>query len=172
MTVTDPLALATMVAYCGWDPTEVVDDQEIKLDGNGTALLTLPSLYVTDVSAVQILRRDSQVTDAAIGPGEEVDWSENGTLTWSGCGPWPVGTAWPEGKRNVLVTYSGGYQALPADLAAALASLTKRVSGPLFGMAGTRMGTAAVTFGQQMAAGGLLMVEEMVFDKYRIVRSA
>jgi hypothetical protein len=161
----DPLAAAAMVARCRWDPTEVVTDVDIELNGDGSVLLTLPSLNVTTVSAVQLVDDDGTTRDLIIGPadGQEVTWRADGELRWRGCGGWPCG------DRNVKVTYSGGYGDIPADLAAALASLSKRTSGLMVGATSRRMGTAAVTLAQSIAEGGLLITEQMVFDRYRIV---
>lgn len=160
----DPLAKAAMVAYCRWDPTEVVTDRIIELDGDGQPILLLPSLLVTGVSAVQLVCDDGTTTDLVVGPadGAEVTWRADGELTWRGCGP-----GWPCGDRNVLVTYSGGYATVPDDLAAALTSLGKRTgAAPAISR---RMGTAAVTIAQSIAEGGLLVTEQMVFDRYRII---
>lgn len=175
MTEPDPLALAVMVAYCGWDPTASVTATEI-LDGNGTALLTLPSLYVTAVTSVAVTDEYGSAftyasTDvpASIGVGASVvvGWSENGCLIYNGSGGY-----WPVGSRNVVVTYASGYPGIPDDLAAALASVSKRTTSPVFGASSQRMGTAGVTFGPAIASGGLLMIEQMVFDRYRLPRSA
>lgn len=164
----DPLAQAAMVARCRWDPTEVVTDRTIDLDGNGQPVLMLPSLHVTAVSAVQLVDCEGNITDLVIGPavGAQVGWREDGELVWRDCGP-----GWPEGDRNVQVTYSGGYDPVPEDLAAALASLSKRTAGPA-GAVQRRMGTAAVVFAQNIAEGGLLTTEAMVFDRYRIYGAA
>lgn len=163
----DPLAVAAMVSHCGWDPLEVVTDRRVVLNGNGTTLLTLPSLRVTDVSLVEVTDpygvSTSPTLTGAAAEVAQVQWSEDGCLEWTGCG------VWPEGRRNVAVTYSGGYDVAPPDLLAALASIAKRTGGPMFGAVGRKMGTASVTFGRQFAEGDLLVVESMVFDRYRIL---
>lgn len=166
MTDPDPLAVAAMVSICGWDPTVQQTSTEL-LDGNGTPLLTVPSLHVTAVTSVRILHGgDADPTDLTVGVGEDVGWSENGCfLRNHGC-------YWPEGQRNVEIVYTGGYSPVPADLAAALASLGKRTGGPLLGITSRRMGTAAISHGAVIAEGDLLTVERMVFDRYRIPRAA
>jgi hypothetical protein len=170
MTTPDPLAVAAMVARCKWDPTVLVEDETIALHGDGSDLLTLPSLHVTDVSAVQLVNHDGTTRDLIVGPavGAEVGWRENGELRWHG---WRW-RGWPCGDRNVQVTYSGGYADVPADLAAALASLSRRTSSITVGATSRKMGTAAVTLAQSIAEGGLLITEQMVFDRYRILGGA
>jgi hypothetical protein len=177
VTDADPLAWAAMVAYCGWDPTEQVTDRTVLLDGTGTRLLALPSLYVTDVSAVSMtdcygetsLRPVAPVAYPSLGTATTADvgWSENGVLIWNGY----LYGGWPSGQRNISVTYSGGYNVLPDDLQAALDSVGKRTAGML-GATSRRMGTAAVAFSGVASEGGLLLVEQMVFDRYRLFKVA
>lgn len=173
MTSPDPLALAAMVAYCGWDPTEYLADAVVTLDGNGSPLLTLPSLNVTGVSSVvvtdgygDVLTYLSSDDPASIGPGRTmVGWSSDGALT---CRDYALGSVWPEGAGNVVVTYSSG-PVETADLDAAMAHLSARMPA-MTGATSAKMGTAALTFGQTIAEGGLLLIEQMVFDRYRIPR--
>lgn len=174
MTSPDPLAQAVMVAYCGWDPTVLVTDDEVELDGNGSEVVVLPSLYVTAVTSVVVTDRRgtsktylSTDTPASIGAGKtSVGWGENGVLTYKG---WDFGGAWPEDQRNIAVTYSGGYDQPPDDLLAALASIGKRTAGAM-GATSKKLGTASLTYAASVAAGGLLLVEQMVLDRYRIPR--
>lgn len=165
MTEPDPLAVGALVAYCGWDPTTSVTET-VLLDGNGTRLLALPSLFVTAVTAVSVTDRWGTVTTPTIGPGTEVGWSVNGCLTWNGVG------GWPEGQQNIAVTYTGGYDFMPDDLEAALASISNRTTSPVFGATSRRMGATSIGFGAQVSSGDLLMVERMVLDRYRIPRAA
>jgi hypothetical protein len=173
---TDPLAQAAMVAYCGWDPTVAVTNEVVTLDGNGTEVLGLPSLHVTAVTSVVVtdgwgtvhtyLSTDSP---ASIGPGyTTVAWSENGVLT---CKDPCLGGVWPEDEGNVAVTYSGGYGTVPAELAAVLASLSARMPQLQSGRTSARLGSAGFAYAASVAAGGLLLVEQMVLDRYRIPRA-
>jgi hypothetical protein len=170
-TTVDPLAQAAMVAYCGWDPTALVVDQQILLDGNGALALFLPSLYVTAVSAVTVTLVDGSTYAAQIGTGLDVSWNVGGELDWL---PTATGGAgcWPEGLQNVAVTYSGGYATVPTDLQAALNSLSARMPKVTSGLTQAKIGTASMTYAQSVAQGGLLAVEQWVFDKYRIVKVA
>lgn len=165
----DPMAVAAMVAYCGWDPTVPVSSVTVALDGDGTFLARLPSLYVTDVSAVVVTNPDGSTYAATVGTGTaDVSWSENGVMLWQSCNN---GGCFPEGQQNIAVTYSGGYTAVPADLDAALNHLSGRVAG-MNGATSKRLGSASISYAQSVADGGLLLIEQMVFDSYRIPRVA
>lgn len=156
-----------MVAYCGWDPTVLVTDGVVELDGSGTSLLTLPCLNVTDVASVTVTDYWGTAYTALATAPADYSWSSDGCIEWSSykyCGVWPAG------HRNVSVVYSGGYDGPPDDLEAALQKLSGRLGG--MGLGSRRMGTAAVNYGSTIAAGGLLLVEQMVFDRYRIPRAA
>lgn len=158
--MTDPLALATMVAYCGWSPLEVLTDRTVMLNGNGARLLTLPSLHVTDVSAIVITDRWDRVVLPTVGTGSaDVHWSENGCLTYR-C------SIFPEDLGNVAVTYSGGYADVPADLQAAVDSLGRRSPNASSGLRSKAMGSTSLSY---FASGDLLAVEKLVFNRYRIL---
>lgn len=172
MTV-DPLAQAVMVAYCGWDPTTPVAAETVNLDGNGTLLLALPSLYVTAVTAVTVTDHLGVVYQATIDQpgtstdgGNDVGWSVNGCLSWH---PWTTSqySEWPCGEQNIAVTYSGGYTVVPADLQAALDNLSARIPN-MTGATSKRLGSASISYAQTIAQGNLLLVEQMVFDRYRL----
>lgn len=173
---TDPLAQAVMVAYCGWDPTTPVVGETLNLDGNDTTLLALPSLYVTAVTAVTVIDQLGNAYTAtvdqpgvAVSGGSDVGWSEDGCLIWH---PWVNCdySVWPAGEQNIAVTYSGGYSTIPDDLGAVLNSLTTRMPQIQSGATSKRLGSAALTYAATVAAGGLLTVEQMVLDKYRLPR--
>lgn len=151
-----------MVAYCGWDPTVMLTGVASTFDGDGTQLLLLPCLNVTAVVSVTFTNDDGTTTVQVVGPGG-ISWKPNGELI-SYCG-------WPVGSQNITVVWSGGYDGPPNDLQAALDSFGARTAGPL-GMQSQKMGTASVTLGATIAAGGMLLVEQMVFDRYRIPRVA
>lgn len=164
----DPGAQAVMVAYCDWDPTEVVTDRTVLLNGNGTSLLTLPSLYVTDVSAVVITDRLGTVTAATVGPAPaDVEWSEDGCVELTSC---LLGGAFPQGRRNVAVTYSGGYDPIPATLQATLDSIAKGIAVGSSRAQQKKLLSGSVTYAANAIAGNLLVTEQMVLDQYRIPR--
>lgn len=165
-----------MVAYCGWDPTVQITET-INLDGNGTSLLTLPSLNVTDVSAVTLTNSDGTTLAATIGPSAQVGWKSNGELWWNPISSQPASGPfyyryWPFGQQNIVVTYTGGYTGAPEDLDAALNSVSKRMPQLQSGRTSAKLDTAAFTYAANVAAGGFLTVEQWIFDKYRIIKVA
>lgn len=163
----DPFALGVVQDYCGWDPTAVVTNGTVTLDGNGTTVAFLPSLYVTAVTAVTVTNPDGSTYTATIGPGmNDVGWSDDGVLEWQSCNN---GACWPDMLQAVQVTYSGGYDPVPPDLDACLTKLGTRLSGT-FGQTSQSVGGASIAYAQTVAAGGLLTVEQWVLDRYRIVR--
>jgi hypothetical protein len=168
---TDPLAQAVMVAYCGWDPTVAVTNQTVLLDGNGTFWAFLPSLNVTAVSSVVVTNPDGSTYTAALDYSAgiaDVGWSANGTLVWQSPSN---GGCWPNLPQTIAVTYSGGYATVPADLQAALDKLSSRMPS-MSGATSKRLGSAAFSYAASVAGGGLLTVEQMVFDRYRLPRAA
>lgn len=180
MTAPDPLAWATMVAYCGWDPGRQFVNDSVTLDGSGSAMLALPCMYVTGVTSVTLTLDDGSTWTPTVGAGNQIGWSTNGCLTWN---PYIVSsvftddcdqtyTYWPTGQGNVTVVYSGGYDGLPDDLDAAVSNLSVRIPKLTSGLSSARLGSAAFTYAAPLAAGALLWVEQTIFDKYRLPKVA
>jgi hypothetical protein len=165
---TDPLAQAVMVAYCGWDPTVLVTNETILLDGNGTAWAFLPSLNVVAVTSVVVTNGDGSTYTATIGPGMmDVGWSDDGILTWQSCNNCG---SWPGLQQSIAVTYSGGYNGPTDELQAVLDHLSGRIPA-MTGATSRRLGSASIAYAQSVADGGLLLVEQMVLDRYRLPRA-
>lgn len=94
---------------CGWHIAPSLT-QTLTLDHDGSGVLYLPSLYVTDVASVKDLTGST--------PREVSRWR------WSGAGM--IEGHFPAGFRAVEVTLTHGYEACPADLLPVLASRTQR----------------------------------------------
>ncbi len=156
-----------MISRCGWDPLELVRDRTLLLDGNGISLLTLPSLWVTDVSAVVVTDLGGTAWPLTIGPClNDIAWSDNGVLELKT--GWVCGGIFPADRRNVAVTYSGGYAKPPDDLQAALDSVSKRAARESSNVRSKRMGQTSITYNDP----NLLTTEQMVFDRYRLFKAA
>lgn len=87
------------------------------LDGSGTDVVILPQRPVSAAGTVVVNGETLESDDYAvteegllIRTGGTANWS-----TWSSCGP---ASYWPEGRRNVTVTYDYGYTGgtPPADV--------------------------------------------------------
>lgn len=94
---------------CGWHIAPSLT-MTLTLDHDGSGVLYLPSLHVTDVSAIRDLTGSE--------PREIDRWR------WSGAGL--VEGAFPRGFRSVEVTLTHGYSECPPDLLPVLASRTQR----------------------------------------------
>lgn len=169
------MATGVMVAYCGWDPTTPLTNTTTLLDGNGTKRLWLPSLYVTGVSSVTITNDDGSTYDAIMGAGNDVTWGVDGELLWEGyqyfglVDPSQRFLYWPHGEQNVAVVWSGGYSSVPNDLDAVLTQLSNRLP-TVTGATQRHLGQASVSYAQQIACGGLLWTEQIILNKYKIMR--
>lgn len=94
---------------CGWHIAPSLT-QSLTLDHDGSSVLYLPSLRVTDVASVRDLTGST--------PREISNWR------WSGAGM--IEGSFPRGFRAVEVTLTHGYEECPADLMPVLASRTQR----------------------------------------------
>ena len=94
---------AAVRGYCGWHVAPEVE-QTITLDGTGGPTLVLPSLLVKAITDVSI---DGQAVDPA-----SLEWSTSGVVRrWT-----------PDKFRSVTLTIRHGYNALPGDVLAAVAT--------------------------------------------------
>ncbi len=84
---------------------DLVTDDEIVLDGTGTAALILPELPVVDISEVTITLTTGATETPTYSLGRH-----GGILRRTG---WRI---WPPGYGNIAVTYTHGYTAIPDDL--------------------------------------------------------
>lgn len=92
-------ALAAARRYCGWTVTPVAEDVTVTVDGSGGPVLSLPSLYVTEVSAVV---EDGVALDVA-----DLRVSTNGQVRKRS------GACWTSALGGVVVTMTHGYPAAP-----------------------------------------------------------
>lgn len=165
-------ASASIRNYCRQDFDEVEDD-EATLDGTGTSKLLLPQLPVTEVTEVLVDDEALESDDYVLG--------QHGILH-------RVGARWPAGIQNVIVTYSHGYDEIPADVAAICARAAGRAyqaglraeeSGGVPGIASTNLGDYGVSFASEGGAGQegilgasaahlLLPSEKRILDAYRV----
>lgn len=111
--IEDPRARARLEAasdlvrsYCRWPIAQTTET--FTIDGEGTALLFLPTARLVSVSAVR-------VSGAVVS-----DW------TWSTSGLLESPTRWPLGRRNVEVDAVHGYSPVPYDIREVVAAIALR----------------------------------------------
>lgn len=95
------IARATAAArnYCGWHVTPVASDEEIVLDGPGGRLLVLPTLNLTELTAIS---EDGVALDLA-----DLTWSTRGLVAKRD------GSYWTGQFGGIAVTFSHGYASAP-----------------------------------------------------------
>ena len=90
-----------------------VSEDTVEIDGTQTAVVLLPEIPVTAVASVSV-DGDELDTDA-------YSWGARGQLRRID------GAAWPEGLRNIEVTYTHGYAVLPKAVTSIATQLAARI---------------------------------------------
>ena len=103
------VAAANVRRVAGWHIAPPMRET-IYLDHDGSGVVHLPSLHVTEVEGVW------DCSGASEWPISGYRWSEKGMLEGS----------FPEGFRSIKITLTHGYDQCPADLLPILASRAKR----------------------------------------------
>lgn len=93
---------------CGWHIAPRKEDDVLVVDSGGGTLLTLPSLLITEPSAI-VDRDDNPITG----------W------TWSAIGQLHREAGWPKGFRAVKVTVTHGLDATPPTLVAVVLDMVR-----------------------------------------------
>lgn len=133
-------------AYCRWHiaPSRI---ETVTIRGNGSAILTLPSLYVTGITSV--------TCDGTVLTSDDFWWSEAGVLT-------RVNAAWTEAA--VVVVFTHGYADVPPEITGVVQSLAARGIANPKGFASQTSGPFSVTF----SAGDFLPAELGALGRYKI----
>ncbi len=129
--------------YCGWHISPRLT-QTIKVDGDGSRHLWLPSLKVDDVTEVK--------SDGVTLDPESYDWSESGYLELR-CG------RFSSRPRGVEVTLDHGHVFTPGSVMEVVVSIAAR-SGDTGGNTMERAGQVQVSFGTfNGVSGGIALLE-------------
>lgn len=146
---------AAIRSYCGWHIAPSIE-QTVTLDGRGSRHLWLPSLYVTDVTSVS--NEGTAVTS------DEYDWSESGYIeSRYGC--------WTTRPRQVEITFTHGYDDIPADVVGVAVAVAARASASPAGVKREQAGAVSLEYGQfNGVAGGiaLLQHERDILERYKL----
>lgn len=136
------------------------ESTRLLLDGEGADTLLLPELPVTDVSVVRVEGIELDEDD--------YEWSSTGLLRLRG---WC--RHFPRRMQSVDVTYSHGFDPVPADLVLATAKIACRIlaGGEVTGatldgvpITHERVGSYSVSYNQ-----GLTQTETAVVERYRVL---
>jgi hypothetical protein len=136
----------------------LIEDDELRLDGRGTDWLLLPELPVVTVASVAIGTDDPLEPEDSGGDGDYL-WAANGSLVRNS------GGVWPRGRQNVRVTYSHGYDEIPADVRQVALSVAARHYEQGIVQYET-LGQRQVRYGQPVA-GDLAQTEYLILSRYR-----
>lgn len=95
--------------YCGWHIAPSVTETLV-VDGSGSRLQALPTMHLTDVTAVTNDGEDLVLTD--------IEWSQAGMLRWNH-GPdwgWDRGRWWSIRFQGVTADVTHGYAEVPPEI--------------------------------------------------------
>lgn len=150
-------AVAAVRGHCHWHIAPSVTET-VKLDGPGHGMLQLPTLHLTDVTAVV---NDGEAIDLV---DEELQWSERGAIRRK----WRY---WTRKWRGVEVTFTHGYPDFPQDVLAVARDMAR--AGDRIGASALTSGPHQVQFGVtgagvQAGAVGMSDLQMRVLDRYRI----
>jgi hypothetical protein len=108
-------ALAAARAYCGWHVIPELVGEELTLDGPGSSLLVLPTLRLTDITA---LTENGVAIDV-----ETLEWSIRGLV----CKPYRQ--RWTNEFRGIVATVNHGFTTAPDFNTAVLAAVDRIGTG-------------------------------------------
>jgi hypothetical protein len=119
---------------------DLVEADEVTLDGNGRESLLLPVWPTTDVASVEL---DGEL----LVEGTDYQWSDMGALRRLGC------YRWPDRLRCLVVVYSHGWNPIPEDIQEAVIDQARTMFTVPAGVQSRAVGGQSVTFGATAAVG-------------------
>lgn len=130
---------------CGWHIAPEAIGAELTLDGIDSPYLSLPTLFLTDVTAVL---ENGDPVDLA-----DITWSQYGVLE-------RVSARWTKERRGIVATIDHGYAGTPAGVAAVVMDMVARASASPRGEVRTQTGPFSVTYSQPAfnIAGGVVLL--------------
>jgi hypothetical protein len=135
--------------YCEWSISEETVTARV-FDADGSRLLLLPTLHLTDVD--EVLIDGTEVTDFS--------WSEMGALCRQG--------RWPVGFRRVTVTFTHGYAEVPAEIQAIVFGLAQRGATVTPGLRTRTVGAVTYQYADGASGSALDVAEKSVLDRYAL----
>lgn len=154
-------AEAMVRTYCGWHiaPSR---EETVVLDGPGSQVLLLPSLYVTAIASVV-------EAGVELDPANDYQWSRSGVVNrWYGA-TWPdAGTCghgwWTSQLRGIEVTMTHGYETVPVEVTGVVQAIASRLIDNPSGLQQQTVGPFSETYSG--AGSALGAAEEAILGKY------
>ncbi len=147
-------AEAVVRSYCGWHIAPA-RTEDITVDGEGGTVQVLPSLHVTEVTAV--------VDDDATVDADDYTTRTYGVLERH-YGNW--------GQRKIVVSLTHGYTEAPAEVAGIVQSVAQRAVQNPGSLVRTQDGPFSDTYSQtgfnQSLPLALLDAEKAILDRYKL----
>lgn len=147
-------ASAIVEAYLG-QPVELVEDDEITIDGPGITVVLLPCYPVTEIGSIE---EDGEELD----PETDFEWSANGHLR-------RLNRDWTSHLRGLVVTYSHGYATVPTAIKSVVVAMAGRLYDVPFSVRQESIGGYSVTYAAQTGPT-LQAAEALILDSYKRVR--
>lgn len=154
-------ALATVRGYCGWHIAPSRTDT-LTIHSATRQGLILPTLYLTDVSSVLV---GSTAVDVSA-----VRWTTSGMVERPGWGSLDGYWSWTD-RSVVTITFTHGYDKLPADVRAVALALADGGASSAGGRV-KQVGAVAYDFSGPSSSGDVLDAHRGILDRYRLPRLA
>jgi hypothetical protein len=144
-------------SYCGWGISQTVE--EWTRDGDGSRVLTLPTLRLTAVQAVTLDATGYSDWSDLVAP-DDYQWSTDGMLVRR--------AGWPVGFRNINVRVEHGHQDIPDDVQLVTCSLASRYYVNPEGLRSKQIGGIGRTYLMEAAGRDLTELHTRLLDRYRL----
>lgn len=146
-------ASRTIREYCGWVIYPSVT-QNLVVDGPGTKILMLPTLYMTGVTSCTETWRGIGQTPQTVTVAD-LEWSANGYI-WK-----PSAQFWTSRARGISITFTHGYEDVPEDLRKMTLDIARRAASSPAHVSRVQVG------GRMEMYSRILTDEKEILDAYR-----
>lgn len=151
-------ALGAARRYCGWHVTPIAIDDVITLDGSGTTLLVLPTLRLTELTALTEDGIDVDISQISVSTRGLARKRQGYVGGGAGC-------YWTDQFGGITATMTHGFAEAP-EWESAVLSFVERTAG---GISVGREVVGPFQFPSATAAGSVFSdAEKMLLDLYRL----
>lgn len=132
-------AASATVEHCGWHIAPTITES-VTVDGTGTLVQALPTMYMTNLISVNELGRAFDVS--------LVDWSENGLMEKRS------GATWTGRRRGIATSIEHGYPSTPGWLTTLICAAAGRAFLGSLAISQETAGAESVAYAQPMRGVG------------------